>query len=360
VLFISGLGIAIAAAYCADGLLLQNESDNLTEKRTMNITSFTVLVFVLTFCGVLAVTAHKISFGLAWSCGAVIVLGIWTVLIGARKISGKVWLYGVLCFTCAELTLLDFKTIQPQAKLPSPLASVQAARYLAEQPGLFRVYSPSYSLPQNLAAQYGLQLADGVDPMQLKSYAAYFSTASGIRETGYSVTLPPFAGGNPGTDNANAVPDAGQLGKLNVKYVVSAFDVDSANLNLKARFGETRIYENMEWLPRAWMQTTAGNVADGVTITKWEPNRIEVTANGAGRLVLSEIAYPGWTVKIDSNPARLVIAEDILRAVDLPVGGQHQVDFEFEPDAFYAGAAISAASWIALLAGLVFRKLERK
>ena len=40
-----------------------------------------------------------------------------------------------------------------------------------EQPGPFRVYSPSYSLPQHVAQRAGLELADGVDPMQVASYA---------------------------------------------------------------------------------------------------------------------------------------------------------------------------------------------
>ena len=54
------------------------------------------------------------------------------------------------------------------------------------QRGLFRVYSPSYSIPMpNL-----LQQANGVDPLHLAKYADYIGKASGISTGGYSVSLP--------------------------------------------------------------------------------------------------------------------------------------------------------------------------
>ena len=55
----------------------------------------------------------------------------------------------------------------------------EVAAYLKENSdhSYFRVYSPSYSLPQQTAAADQLQLADGVDPLQLASYWSFMLTA---------------------------------------------------------------------------------------------------------------------------------------------------------------------------------------
>ena len=87
----------------------------------------------------------------------------------------------------------------------------------------FRTYSPSYSIPQQTAAFYRLEMADGVDPLQLRSYSDFMQKASGISSNGYSVTLPPFETGDPDTDNRGAVPDARLLGLLNVRFVAAQF-----------------------------------------------------------------------------------------------------------------------------------------
>jgi len=94
------------------------------------------------------------------------------------------------------------------------------------QPGPFRVYSPSYSLPQHVAQRAGLELADGVDPMQLASYAGLMKAATGTRATGYSVTIPAFPPeSNVETALSDATPDARLLGRLNVRYVAAEFPI---------------------------------------------------------------------------------------------------------------------------------------
>jgi hypothetical protein len=96
------------------------------------------------------------------------------------------------------LCLLDWGALDRTLFAPRPAQVVlaegdQLAKYLASQPGHFRVYSPSYSLPQQTAAYYHVELADGVDPLQLQSYVSFMQSASGVPSNGYSVTLPPFA-----------------------------------------------------------------------------------------------------------------------------------------------------------------------
>jgi hypothetical protein len=212
---------------------------------------------------------------------------------------------------------------------------------------LFRVYSPSYSIPQQTAALYNLQLADGIDPLQLSAYAKFMDKATGVPATGYSVTLPPFASGDPQKDNEFFIPDARQLGLLNVKYIAAAYNLNSDGLNLIAQFGETRIYENQFVLPRAWVQPTGSQVGSNIqtaTIDKYEPDEVEITGQGPGLLVLSEVEYPGWQVWVDGKPGQVVTVAGVLRGVDLPEG-PHQINFVFRPWIVYIGIAIFLITW---------------
>ena len=179
------------------------------------------------------------------------------------------------------------------------------------QDSYFRVYSPSYSLPQRTAAEHQIHLADGVDPLQLASYWSYMLGATGVPSSGYSVTIPDFAGGKPAVDNKTYTPDAGKLGLLNVCYVVAEYDLSADGLALIDQIGSTRIYENCLCQPRAWVEMGNGVTGDA-SIMKYSPDRIVVQAAGPGTLVLSEDHVPrlagerGWESRDDRYLSRLV------------------------------------------------------
>ena len=115
------------------------------------------------------------------------------------------------------------------------------ADWLKQQPGEFRVYSPSLSIPQHVAQQFNLQLADGVDPLQLARYVQLMQQATGVGAWGYSVTLPPFPGIQTDADVSTALkdvmPNAALLGLLNVKYIVADFPIESPDLIERYRSG---------------------------------------------------------------------------------------------------------------------------
>ncbi|MBE0699357.1 MAG: hypothetical protein IH586_20730 [Anaerolineaceae bacterium] len=237
------------------------------------------------------------------------------------------------------------------------------SEYLTRQEDIhyYRIYSPSYSLPQQTAAVHRFELADGVDPMQLAAYSSFMEGAAGVPGGGYSVTLPPFINGNPQEDNKEAVPDAQKLGLLSVKYVVSEFPLDNSQLELLARFGETRVYKNPFVYPRAWVQNPGAALGENITpAAGWsaEPNQIEVQASGPGLVVLSEISYPGWEVSIDGVPGRVITAGGLLRGVQI-LEGEHQVIFSFRPRLFYLGVVLFGMAWVGIiLASLQWRKAD--
>ncbi len=232
-----------------------------------------------------------------------------------------------------------------------PDAKPSLVEWLKEQDGDFRVYSPSYSISQLNAAKAGLELADGISPLHVQSYDRFMVEASGVKGTGYSVNIPPFRTGNPDTDNMKAIPSAGLLGILNVRYLCSEFPVDAEGFEFVEIIDGTYIYENRHFRSRAWLQSskeldeTGGNLLDAeIEFIEQNPNSIQVkVSGGGGHLVLSEITYPGWQVTVDQKPAELVSIEGLLRGVEVP-DGNHEVVFRFRPLTVYLGAAISLLS----------------
>ena len=87
--------------------------------------------------------------------------------------------------------------------------------------------------------------------------------------------------------------------------------------------------------------------------------RVHTSADADAWLVLSDTYYPGWTVTIDGQPAPLLRGDVLFRVVPIP-GGEHEVQFTFDPPSVKLGLAVSlaalcvvVASW--LLAGALQR-----
>jgi hypothetical protein len=291
-----------------------------------------------------------------WGATALVLGFLWIQLGTHKKINKQAWALGLTLIVVVDLGGVDRSSFAMRSPGQVLSEGGEAARYLARQPGSFRVYSPSYSLPQQTAAVYGLELADGVDPLQLAAYAGFMDKASGVPRKGYSVTVPPFATGDPPTDNMYYQPDPDLLGWLNVSYVVAAFDFEVDGLRLLQQFGGTRIYANDLVRPRSWVQPDtkiSREKFEPVQVIDWEPNRVEVHATGPGVLVFSEIAYPGWRSTVDGEPHPIMIVEGLLRGVILPAG-PHQVVLDYQPVSLYVGLAFLAIG----IGLIILRKLR--
>lgn len=86
-----------------------------------------------------------------------------------------------------------------------------------------------------------------------------------------------------------------------------------------------------------------------VEITHYGVNRIEAeTAGNGGLLVFSEVDYPGWRVTLDGQPAELLRANYVLRAVCVP-SGDHRVVLRYVPSALRIGAVITGLALLGIL-----------
>jgi hypothetical protein len=102
---------------------------------------------------------------------------------------------------------------------------------------------------------------------------------------------------------------------------------------------------------------------DRCRLVRDDPQRVEidVALTDPGLVVLSDLFYPGWAAWV-SDPRDLSTScavpilrtNRVLRGVYLPAG-RFRLVFRYRPWEFYAGAAISFASWLAVggLAGVV-------
>ena len=267
------------------------------------------------------------------------------------------------------------------------------AQWLADQAEPFRTYSPSYSIPQHVAQQHHLQLADGINPLQLARYVDYMQSATGIGPWSYSVTLPPFQNIKSDEDirmaNANVIPDARLLGALNVRYIVAAFPIDDPDLIERARFGATIIYEDRRAMPRVFVvnkidvaatpevaaqRLATSSISDTASveglpfpfelpaqsheaqIVEWQADRIKVKATGPGWLVLSEVYMPDWSVQVDGEPAMIYPTDLALRGVFVN-WGEHTIDFNYQPRRVYAGLLITVLSTLACVIALVMKRM---
>ncbi|MEM7347323.1 MAG: hypothetical protein AAF485_24045 [Chloroflexota bacterium] len=253
------------------------------------------------------------------------------------------------------------------------------ARYLASKPNLFRIYSPSYSLPAQTAASFNLQLADGVEPVHITRYDQFMARAGGYDDTSFSVTLPPFGDSPPDSAFEDVEPDLHLLGWLNVEYIVSAFPMSWAGLTLEREIEGTYIYQNNYARPRAWITTMTRNtgsdwlgqfaenkngnsisIENGIhpiqtetekiteprlaKITHYSANLIKIqvenNVEGGSWLVLSEIWYPGWRATVNDIPQPVERVNGLLRGVFLTEGGTSEIEI------FYQPATIVWGSWL--------------
>jgi len=306
------------------------------------------LAALIGLCLVLAVAAASLHIDLwrscLWAAGLLATLAILQELYLSGKL--RPFAFAATALLILDLAVMDMSLVRLRTAQEVLAEDSDVAAFLAAQPERFRVYSPSYSIAQQTAAQFNLELADGVDPLQLAAYANFMEAASGVPASGYSVSLPPFAG-DPSRANAAYAPDPAKLGLLNVEYVASEFPLEINGLDEIKQISGSFVYRNEFVRPRAWVEDAEGSWRS-VDEIDWNYNRILVRAAGPGLLVLSELTYPGWQVHVDGQRVELQTYANLLRAVQLSAG-VHEVTFSFEPLALRVALPLPLITLTALL-----------
>jgi len=260
-----------------------------------------------------------------------------------------------LLLTAAELIWVDTALLEPR-----PLAEFQHAPGVADlvraAPGSSRVFSPTYSVSALQAATFGLQQVEGVAPLQLESYRAYLARALGFADDQYSVTLPPYEQAQ--SSDFLAGVDLKPLEMLNTGWIVTLSPLQVPGLHAESVDDHEFHYRVVGARPRVWLDTgDSGGEGGwrGQDPDFWSPNRIVLSVDGPGMLVLSEISYPGWVVQVDGEKAEMQLVEGLFRGVRVSQGN-HQVEFKFQPLTVYVGWALSLMTAAALSLLLLRRR----
>jgi hypothetical protein len=192
-------------------------------------------------------------------------LGVVCLLMLNRRVTPRLLSLLFMGLTFADLAFTGYQWLSwrgPEYWLEPyrPLAE----RLAAAQPD--RIYSPTYSLEQQVAEAYGLHLFGGVDPFQLRGVVRGIEAGGGVHAGGYSVVQPPLTGaeGDADTSSANrdAVIDAKALAAWHVSHVVAAYPIDNPRLGLLDTVNGVYIYANKDYAPAP--ETTS--------ITGWPPD----------------------------------------------------------------------------------------
>ena len=86
-----------------------------------------------------------------------------------------------------------------------------------------------------------------------------------------------------------------------------------------------------------------------IVLTSYEANALtfEAETDRERLAVFSDIYYPGWLCNIDGEPADILRADYVLRAVVIPAG-KHTIEFRFDPQSLHATEAIANTALIVL------------
>ena len=332
-IFITGLSLAALAAHQLQWLM-RGVTDGELRRSRLGLAGLSTFVLLLTIGA--SVISRRAPIGFIWGSLFTLLGAAWVMLLVQKRLAMKPWQIGLLGLCLIDLCGVNLSLFRIRSVTSVLAEGEQAADYLSQQAGDFRVYSPSYSLPQQTSAAYGLEMASGVDPLQLQSYASYIEAASGIQQHGYSVVLPPLvdetaiAAGAP-------TPDAQLLGLLNVGYILTDYPLQGDGLDRLEQFGNNILYKNRDAMPRAWVERDGKSVP--AMIETMLPNEVRILAQGPGKLVLAETMYPGWKAWVDNQPVKILESYGLLRSVQLDDGG-HEIMFRYHPMALIYGMGL--------------------
>jgi hypothetical protein len=240
--------------------------------------------------------------------------------------------------------------------------------------GIYRIDSQGTGVDNlwtpDTAMLYGLQDVNGDNPLVLADFDRFWNALPSRSARAYDL--------------------------LNTRFLIVRKNVPVDRDKFKLAFDDVafNVYENTHVAPRAFiaydarvvtshsaaleairanefdpaqtiiLETAVGGQSSAVSrqpsaveILGYGPNEILLNANadGDGILVLSEMFYPGWRAWVDEHEVKILRANYLFRAVELPAGA-HRVRFVYDPPLFKLGVGIFAATVIGLVGGWILKR----
>jgi heme/copper-type cytochrome/quinol oxidase subunit 4 len=324
---------------------------------------------------------------------------------------GRTWLsWGLVVLVAADLIVMNTLWIQVEINPNDIYGDKAASRFVAGQPGEFRVETDANTMYPSLdnGALYGLEKASGDDSLVLKEFDRFRALI--VEQQAPGVQLGLFYSGGVRSELLDVSNDL---------YFLTRSVMDprlaEGKFVLAGRYGNVFVYRNLTAMPRAWMsdafafsdnqevynylRATKGaglretalvvdpkavpqgsgpvpTEKDKIVAVKGEVRvvshsalRLELSTDPSckGLLVVSELYYPGWEVYVDGKKKEILQTDLIFRGVMLE-GGQKKVEFRFRPASLRNGMVVSLVtvgllalySLALLVLGLLRRKKKKR
>lgn len=256
--------------------------------------------------------------------------------LSVKRTPKTILLAGILLIATFDLLRFGQK-FTPFVKKDWLFPKTETIEFLQKQEKPFRIMATDRRIfPPNFSVVYRLESVEGYDPLYLERYAELIAAAE-RKEPNIS---PPFG------FNRIITPqnfESRIIDLLNVKYVLSLNDLNFSKLKKVLQEGQTRVYENQEAFPRAFLVhdvKVAKNKQEAITLLfdkkidlrrtaifeesikvakagetfqdevriveyKEQKIMIEIRSANEGVLILSQNFYPGWQAFLDGSDISL-------------------------------------------------------
>ena len=247
----------------------------------------------------------------------------------------------------------EFLSLTKKKNFESQFIKDAVIDHIVDDDSNFRIF-PADDLGSNIYGYWGIQSIGGYRAVKLRNYQDLMDVGGFKRPT--------------------------ILNMLNVKYLLTKKAVK--NPAFTKITGLEGIYQNLDYLPRAWFVNKIDNVKDQkaslnrLMDISFRPNekailvgydgpildengdgyiesidlktntvKINCFSKGGSLLVLSEIYYkPGWKCKINGKNTKIYQANHVLRSVYVP-DGKHEVVFYYDSSDWQTARLTSRASF---------------
>jgi hypothetical protein len=294
-----------------------------------------------------------------------------------RILAGK-WAYVPIGLTVLDLFVVGMP-VNPAIDREDVYPTPDVIAFLQADSDVFRICATGLILYPNSNMVFGISDIRGYETTVARRFADVVDRVEGHQRLGITSLL--------------TGADSRLLDLLNVKYLLTDRELTGKWELVHQGEGRVDVYRNSNVLPRAFVVHQAEIVesparsldrvadsgfdfrtrvvleepaegwaepsrtsGDGATVRflSHKPNRVVLDAETStdGLLVLTDTASPGWKARVDGQPTRIYVANHAFRAVVVSAG-KHRVEFEYQPAAFWFGAALSLLALITVVSWLV-------
>lgn len=264
---------------------------------------------------------------------SVLLGGSAALLVFSSKKWKNLWLFAVFVFVAFDLFRFGWK-FTPFTTPDYFFPKTQVISFLQSQQKPFRVMSlDNRAIPPNVTAYYGIETPEGYDPIYDSRYEEFIA-ALNRKEPNIK---PPFGFNRIIT---LSTIDSPLFPLLNVKYVIALDDINSPDVELMYREGNTRVYWYKKALPRRYsveslvLATSKQQTFDTLYSKTFDPAKEAVVEEaitipvGSHFEVISETFDPGWKAYIDGRRVPVYRADYIFQGVVVPAG-QHSLEMRY-------------------------------